>query len=143
MHFLAICATLISGTKEPSLANRRRHEWRKSMKRQIIQIGFGTLLTLVLYTGCYSHRAHQPVVATSPTGTVVVTEAPPAVKHEVVGVSPGTDYVWVRGYWLRNGPNWVWMPGHYERRPRSGVTWVQGHWDRTSPGWVWTPGHWE
>ena len=113
------------------------------MKREIIYIGFGTILTLLLSTGCSTQRTYEPVVATAPTGAVVVTQAPPAPRQEVVGVMPGPEYVWVRGYWLSRNGHWVWMNGHYERRPRPGVAWVQGHWDNTSRGWVWTPGHWE
>jgi len=114
------------------------------MKREILHIGLGTLLGLGLFTvtGCSSHRTYEPVVATAPAGAVIVTTAPPAARHEVVGVSPGTDYVWVRGYWVYTNGRYTWTPGHYERRPRAGVTWIQGHWDRTAAGWVWTPGHW-
>jgi hypothetical protein len=113
------------------------------MRREILQMGCGTILAFLLFSGCYSHRAHEQVVAVSPTGPVVVTQAPPASKAEVIGVAPSAEHVWVRGYWLHTNGQWVWLPGHYERRPRPGVMWVQGHWDRTSAGWVWTPGHWE
>src|SRR5690242_4410438 len=106
------------------------------MRREVIQISLGTMLTVLLATGCVSHRAYRPVVATSPTGEVVVTEAPPAPRQEVVTVASSPAHVWVRGYWVHSDRRWVWMPGHWEVRPRAGVAWVQGHWDRTSAGWV-------
>jgi hypothetical protein len=37
----------------------------------------------------------------------------------------------------------VWVPGHWEVRPRAAAVWVEGHWSRTSGGWRWTPGHWD
>lgn len=98
-------------------------------------------------TGCInSHHAslHEPVVAV-PADRIVVTEAPPDPKTEVVGVAPDESHVWVAGYWMRVDDRWVWVPGHWEARPRAGVAWVPGHWDRAANnhGWVWTPGHWE
>jgi hypothetical protein len=117
------------------------------MKREkkYIAVGLGTILTIIVGTGCISHhRAYTPVVvAPAPTGEVVVTEAPPPPRQEVVTVAPSSAHVWVGGYWLNRRGHWAWIPGHYEIRPRPGVVWVQGHWDRTSAGWVWTPGRWQ
>lgn len=102
----------------------------------------------LLLSGCvYSH--HTAVVpaptATTTTRTVVVREAPPAPRTEVIGVAPSEDHAWVPGYWTYSDNRWVWMPGHWERRPSTGATWVPGHWDKNADerGWVWTPGHWE
>lgn len=114
------------------------------MKRQIITIVGGAVLTGLLLTGCSSHRAYRPVVATAPTGeVVVVSEAPPALRREVIGVAPSAQHVWVQGYWTYRSHRWVWMAGHYELRPRAGAAWIPGQWDRTSRGWVWLPGHWD
>jgi hypothetical protein len=93
----------------------------------------------MLSSGCYS--SHKRVVVT-PSGEVV-TEAPPPPHEEVVGTAPGESYVWVSGYRRHHDGRWVWVPGHWQTRPRPGATWVAGHWDHTIDGWVWTPGHWD
>lgn len=113
------------------------------MKHRIIGVlGIATLAGS-LVTGCYSHRAYEPVVTTSPTGEVLVTQEPPPPRQEVIGVAPTAEHVWVKGYWAFQNRRWVWMPGHWELRPRAGATWVPGHWDHTARGWVWFPGHWD
>jgi hypothetical protein len=103
-----------------------------------------TLFTSLLLAGCISHhQLAREGVAVSPTGRVVVAEPPPPVRNEVLTPSPGPSYVWVQGFWINHDSRWVWMPGHWEARPRLGAVWVEGHWDHTIDGWVWTPGHWE
>jgi len=109
------------------------------MKREMVYTGALITLGALLAGGCISHHH---MVAAAP-GEVIVAQAPPDPRHEVVTVAPSTEHIWVRGYWMNSNGRWTWIPGHYERRPRAGVAWVQGHWDRTSRGWVWTPGHWE
>src|SRR5258708_3884938 len=39
---------------------------------------------------------------------VVLKEAPPAPKAEVVVVRPSEKHVWVAGYWRPSGKTWVW-----------------------------------
>src|SRR5262245_51750056 len=115
------------------------------MKRQTIQLLLLFILSSMAASGCYHQtvvRETQPVVV-SPTGDVVVREAPPPVKHEVITTAPSASHVWIPGYWINRQGRYVWMPGHWELRPRSGAAWVPGHWDSTSRGWIWTPGHWE
>src|SRR5678815_5657265 len=113
--------------------NKRKMSMKRQILRLIALLGIGGLLVI----GCYTKRTYSPVVATAPTGTVIVTEAPPAPRQEVIGVAPSTSHVWVQGYWSYRNGRYVWMPGHYELRPRPAAAWVAGHWDRTSRGWVW------
>ena len=114
------------------------------MKRELVCLTIGIALAGVLGTGCESHRHYATVSTTpTPTGEIIVTEAPPAPRTEVVGVAPSPAHVWVKGYYVYQNGRYVWLPGHWETRPRSGAIYVAGHWDRTSRGWVWTPGHWE
>ncbi len=108
------------------------------------QIKLGLLLPLVgmlLCSGCiYSHRAMAP------TGrTIIVQQEPPPPRQEVRTISPGPTHTWVEGYWAYSGNRWVWVPGHWENRPRTDAVWMPGHWDKdpAQRGWVWTPGHWE
>jgi hypothetical protein len=121
------------------------------MRKKTLQVLLAVVTGSVLTSGCInSHRAARPAVvavpAAAPTTTrVVVTEAPPAVRQETVGSAPSENHVWVAGYWMRSDNKWVWVPGHWETRPRVGVAWVPGKWDKNpdGQGWVWTPGHWE
>ena len=112
------------------------------MKRETLRILLLVLLGSLFISGCAT-KHYEPVVSTTPTGEVVVTEAPPAPRQEVVGTAPSTSHVWVEGYWMRSNGRWVWVPGHYESRPRLNASWVPGHWNQTSRGWVWTPGYWQ
>jgi hypothetical protein len=81
-------------------------------------------------------------VATAPPDAVYVDGAPPAAQVEVIGVAPGPDFVWIRGYHRWSGNSYVWAPGRWERRPRAGAVWVDGRWRHARRGWFWTNGHW-
>src|SRR5436189_5400190 len=114
---------------------------RASMKA--IRLLLLAALSGLMVSGCYHRVVVREPVAVAPSGEVVVTEAPPAPKREVITTSPSAAHVWVTGYWTYQHGRYVWMPGRWEMRPRSGASWVPGHWDHTSRGWAWTPGHWE
>src|SRR5436190_4530300 len=113
------------------------------MKREILRLAVWILLAVFLGTGCYTRKVHERVVVTAPPGEVIVTQAPPDPRLEVIGVAPSTAHIWVRGYWVHRNGQYVWIAGHWELRPRPGAIWVPGHWDSTSRGWVLTPGHWQ
>src|SRR5439155_6651355 len=116
------------------------------MKMNLRQLRLPVALSAVvlLNVGCVERRVvvRERVPAYAPSETVVVTEAPPAPQTEVIPVAPGPDYVWVGGYWRREGPRWVWTPGRYTLRPRPAAVWVPGHWVAHRRGWAWVPGHW-
>jgi hypothetical protein len=109
------------------------------MKQQALRIAIALGLGSFLLGGCASHQH----VGVTPTGQVVVTEAPPPARQEVVTSSPGAQYIWVAGYWVHADDRWVWIPGHWQIRPTGVTNWVPGHWDKNINGWIWTPGHWE
>ncbi len=46
----------------------------------------------------------------------VVRRPRPADRVEVVTVSPGPEYVWIRGRWEMRGDDWEWIGGHWTRR---------------------------
>ena len=101
-----------------------------------------TLLTgAVLATGCYSRRVYVqergPVVR-----EVVVTEAPPAPRVEVIGVPPSPQHVWISGHWAWEGRHYSWVNGYWELRPRQYASYVPGHWERSGRNWVYVEGHW-
>jgi WXXGXW repeat (2 copies) len=109
------------------------------MKRKVIQSLLTITLGGVLLSGCVSHRA----VVVTPGREVVVAEAPPEPRQEVVGVAPSASHAWIPGHWTYRHGHYVWVPGHWEVRPRAAAVYVPGHWDHTSRGWVWIPGQWE
>jgi hypothetical protein len=80
----------------------------------------------------------------APTVVTVVpaTPAPPA-NVEVAGVSPGSEYVWVPGFYDWRGGRYEWVPGTYIRTPRPAAVWVPGQWQPTTGGYMWVPGHWQ
>ncbi len=83
------------------------------------------------------------MLAISITGCVaVVRTRPPAARYEIRTVAPSPDSVWIDGYWQFQRGDWVWIAGHWGRRPAAGAEWVPGHWIETRKGWEWIPGHW-
>jgi hypothetical protein len=85
----------------------------------------------------------QIVVATQPQavavpnasgGTILVTQAPPAVQAEYVTSQPSSDHKWVAGYWTWRNSRYEWMAGHWELPPTRSSVWVAPRWERTSDG---------
>ena len=64
---------------------------------------------------------------------------PPPRVVRVQPRSPGTDYVWVGGYWYPVSGKYRWHEGYWTRPPYMGARWVgprhdgerfyEGHWD--------------
>jgi len=81
-------------------------------------------------------------VATVPSGSVVVTQAPPALQQEPVLARPSADHVWVPGYWTWRNSRYEWMAGHWEIPPRTGATWVAPRWEARDGAYVFYEGYW-
>ena len=69
-------------------------------------------------------------------------EAPPPDQVEVIPVSPGPEYVWVRGHWGWRGAHYVWIGGRWGVPPRAHAAWVPGHWRHGRHHYYWVDGHW-
>jgi hypothetical protein len=82
------------------------------------------------------------LLAACAPGGFYVSIAPPPVRVEMMPGPPGTEFVWIAGFWAWDGWMYLWVPGRWERHPRPGVVWVPGHWRDTRRGWVWVPGRW-
>jgi hypothetical protein len=80
--------------------------------------------------------------APPPPNAVYVHVAPPKAPDETRGISPGTAYVWTKGYYRWDGTTYIWVDGGWKRPPRAGATWVSGTWKHSSKGWYWVDGHW-
>lgn len=77
-----------------------------------------------------------------PANTVIVTNAPPAAQAEVVSARPGSDYVWVSGYWTWRDNRYEWMAGHWEVPPRTDSVWVPPHWVPENGAYRFYEGYW-
>ena len=72
---------------------------------------------------------------------MVVTQAPPPARVEVMVPAPSPLYIWAPGCWLwRNG--WVWQPGQWVLRPHGRSGWAPAHWQGRGHEWRYAPGHW-
>jgi hypothetical protein len=79
-----------------------------------------------------------------PSGTIIVTQAPPVLQQEVAQARPSSDHVWVPGYWTWRNNRYEWMAGHWEIPPRTNAVWVTPRWERLSDGsYRFYEGFWE
>ena len=76
-------------------------------------------------------KAAAPSLAAS--RPIVVDSAPPPPRLELVPLSPGPEYFWVRGHWTRHSGAWAWTPGVWVRPPWPGAIWLDGRWARHCP----------
>jgi hypothetical protein len=96
-------------------------------------LSLGVLAGVLFLSACSS----------GPRGPVVyVRTAPPPPLVEQRMVAPGPDYFWIAGYQRWNGNHYMWVPGHWERRPNRHRRWVAGHWAHNHHGWYWVEGYW-
>jgi hypothetical protein len=77
-----------------------------------------------------------------PPGVVLVDRGPPAMRHEVVVVSPGPGFVWIYGYWSWGRNEYHWVPGRWLRPDRGFREWEPGRWVHSRRGWYWREGRW-
>ena len=75
-------------------------------------------------------------------GVEYAMREPPAERREVIPVSPGVDYVWVKGHWGWRHDDYEWMPGHWAIPERGYREWVAGRWEHDRGGWFYIEGHW-
>lgn len=81
----------------------------------------------------------------SPTGasSIVVMQAPPAAQQEVPPPRPGSDYVWVPGYWSWHTDHYEWTAGHWQIPPHEGAVWVPPRWEPEGSQWRFYEGYWD
>jgi len=72
----------------------------------------------------------------------VSTAPPPARVTGVVGVAPGSGFVWVDGYWGWSGGMWLWTEGRWMRPPHPHAIWVAPGWERHGQRYRYHPGRW-
>ena len=104
-----------------------------------------TVLAAVLVAGSATFAAAQIPVPPLPPGLNVriTTGAPPRARHEVRPPRPGSDYVWIAGYWATDdGGQYYWVPGRWDRPAVSDAYWIPARYVRTAHGTIYEPGHW-
>jgi hypothetical protein len=171
---LAVTGDILSNeSKKPWTTMLVAASGRKFMKRMMFGL-LPLIATGAVWSGCAHHHEQTaaltptsrtvvvtttttpvepppsaPVIVTTapaapPTHTVVVTAAPPPPRVEAIPPPPSASHVWTQGYWVFSNSQWIWMPGHWEARPRANSIWVPGNWEVSPDGrsWVWTPGYW-
>jgi WXXGXW repeat (2 copies) len=105
----------------------------------------GFALGLSLLAGCVVERPPRQVYvepAPPPAEVVIVRDAPPVPREEIVTVRPGPRFVWCAGYWRHDGREYVWVPGHWVRPPRVHAIWVAPHWEVRGGGYFFVDGVW-
>jgi hypothetical protein len=75
--------------------------------------------------------------------TVIVREAPPALKEEVQPPPTGAGLVWIPGYWNYQGGGYAWIPGRWDRPLAENMVWVRPYWYRGAAGYAFIAGHWD
>ncbi len=76
---------------------------------------------------------------------IVLGSPPPAVREEVIPAPPGAPAQWV---WHKGHQRWidgiyVWVPGHWVKKPRPEAVWVEPEWvQRPNGSWAFHEGHW-
>jgi len=98
-----------------------------------------TSLLLAAATTVGSGVAVSVTTGCAGTANLVIEDAPPAPREEVVETRPG--FIYIHGHWLRDEGRWNWSAGHYERE-RAGHTYVEGRWAPNGTGHIWIEGGW-
>ena len=73
--------------------------------------------------------------------TVVITEAPPPPRAEMVPAAR-RGFVWAPGHWEWRRGHHVWARGHWIRE-RRGYRWHGENWSQRDGHWVMEPGRWQ
>ncbi|MGH2566174.1 MAG: hypothetical protein ACRDE5_16770 [Ginsengibacter sp.] len=86
------------------------------------------LFVILIFIGC------------GPSAVVVRTR--PAPPYYARPISPGPEFVWVEGEWVRQNHGYVYHQGYWTRPHARYRRYEGGHWQHRRGGWYWAPGHW-
>jgi hypothetical protein len=65
----------------------------------------------------------------------LVATGPPPIRTEIIVVAPSPRHVWVPGYYVYRGGNYVMIQGSYQVPPRGRTSYIQGQWHQTPKGY--------
>jgi len=102
------------------------------------------LLPFALLTFATSPASAQVRIGVGfgPVEVQVAPDDPPPPRYEERYAQPGGDYVWIDGYWDREGDRWAWRSGRWDRPSRRGVRWVTPMYRHERGGTRYEAGHW-
>jgi hypothetical protein len=86
--------------------------------------------------------AYVTTNATPAVSTVIVTQAPPVPQVDAVIAQPGSQYVWLAGYWTWRDNQYQWMAGHWELPPGSNSVWTAPRWEQEGNAYRFHEGYW-
>jgi hypothetical protein len=107
----------------------------------LVIVGCGGTKVVVVPTP--TTPAANTIVTPAATPVVVSVPPTPAPVQEAESASPGSNYVWVAGYYNWVGNRYVWVPGMWVSVPHPNAMWVPAHWQPTTGGYTWMQGHWQ
>jgi hypothetical protein len=108
------------------------------MYRRILRsIAFASLTILTAAPAFAQVRADV-----GPLHIRIATDAPPRARSERRPPRPDRDAVWLNGYWDRQGDQWVWTTGRWERPAAANVRWVRAKYVREGNAWRYEPARW-
>ena len=73
---------------------------------------------------------------------VIVEQAPPAPRHEVIPERPSPGHLWIAGHWAWHDNRQLWVRGRWELPPREGAVYVQARWESRGGRFVFVDGFW-
>lgn len=98
----------------------------------------GSFLLLNAASACAIYMRVPP----PPPNAVFVVREPPRVREEIIVVRPGPQHVWIPGYYIYRGNDYVLVPGRWELPPAGMREWVAPRWHHEPRGWYFIEGHW-
>lgn len=121
-----------------------QHLIGKILLNRSLRLSVIALILTALASASYAHHRHKPhrqhSIAKTKT-VVIVSRAPPALRHEHRPAPSHKHSVWIDGRWHWQGSSYIWIGGRWDSAPR-GKHWVAGHWSKRKKTYVWIPGHW-
>src|SRR5579872_4492377 len=54
--------------------------------------------------------------------------APPALPDYNQPPCPGSNFIWMPGYWAWGDGGYYWVPGTWVEAPQTGLYWTPGYW---------------
>ena len=72
----------------------------------------------------------------------IASDAPPKARYETRTARPDRDSVWIKGYWDRQGDQWAWSAGRWDRPSERNARWVNARYQREGSAWRYEPAHW-
>jgi hypothetical protein len=72
----------------------------------------------------------------------IAPEPPPRPRVERITVRPSRRHVWIRGYWDRQGDQWIWASGRWEEPNHPGSRWIRPQYRHEGGAYRYEPGRW-